>query len=110
MEERRKNIKEKNELLNLKRNRYEQPTIRQTFSALKNDIKTLSQADWESITEIKDFTVKKRKIERYVPITDSEIIAALNDTIVPLKEEKEVTLENVGKAKNSILKMIRLFF
>ena len=106
MEERRKNIKEKNELLNLKRNRYEQPTIRQTFSALKNDLKTLSQADWESIPEIKDFTVKKRKIERYVPITDSEIIAALNDTIVPLKEEKEVTLENVGKAKNSILKML----
>ena len=106
MEERRKNIKEKNELLNLKRNRNEQPTIRQAFSALKNDLKTLSQSDWESIPEIKDFTIKKRKIERYIPITDSEIIAALNDTIIPLKEEKEVTLENVGKAKNSILKML----
>ena len=106
MEERRKNIKEKNELLNLKRNRYEQPTIRQTFSALKNELKTLSQSDWESIPEIKDYTLKKRKIERYIPITDSEIIAALNDTIIPLKEEKETTLENVGKAKNSILKML----
>ena len=108
MEERRKNIKEKNELINLKRNRNEQPTIRQAFSALKNDLKTLSQSDWESIPEIKDFTIKKRKIERYIPITDSEIIAALNDTIIPLKEEKEkeTTLENVGKAKNSILKML----
>ena len=106
MEERRKNIKEKNELLNLKRNRNEQPTIRQTFSALKNELKTLSQSDWESIPEIKDFTLKKRKIERYIPITDNEIIAALNDTIIPLKEEKETTLENVGKAKNSILKML----
>ena len=106
MEERRKNVKEKNELLNLKRNRNEQPTIRQTFSALKNELKTLSQADWENIPEIKDFTLKKRKIERYIPITDSEIIAALNDTIIPLKEEKETTLENVGKAKNSILKML----
>ena len=106
MEERRKNIKEKNELLNLKRNRYEQPTIRQAFSALKNELKTLSQSDWESIPEIKDYTLKKRKIERYIPITDSEIIAALNDTIIPLKEEKETTLENVGKAKNSILKML----
>ena len=106
MEERRKNIKEKNELLNLKRNRNEQPTIRQTFSALKNELKTLSQSDWESIPEIKDYTLKKRKIERYIPITDSEIIAALNDTIIPLKEEKETTLENVGKAKNSILKML----
>ena len=106
MEERRKNVKEKNELLNLKRNRNEQPTIRQTFSALKNELKTLSQSDWESIPEIKDFTLKKRKIERYIPITDSEIIAALNDTIIPLKEEKETTLENVGKAKNSILKML----
>ena len=89
MEERRKNIKEKNELINLKRNRNEQPTIRQAFSVLKNDLKTLSQSDWESIPEIKDFTIKKRKIERYIPITDSEIIAALNDTIIPLKEEKE---------------------
>ena len=108
MEERRKNIKEKKELLNLKRNRNEQPTIRQAFSALKNDLKTLSQSDWENIPEIKDFTIKKRKIERYVPITDSEIMAALNDTIIPLKEEKEkeTTLENVGKAKNSILKML----
>ena len=106
MEERRKNIKEKNELLNLKRNRNEQPTIRQAFSALKNDLKTLSQSDWESIPEIKDYTLKKRKLERYIPITDSEIIAALNDTIIPLKEEKETTLENVGKAKNSILKML----
>ena len=41
MEERRKNIKEKNELINLKRKRNEQPTIRQTFSALKNDLKNL---------------------------------------------------------------------
>ena len=106
MEERRKNIKEKNDLLNLKRNRNEQPTIRQTFSALKNELKTLSQSDWESIPEIKDYTLKKRKMERYIPITDSEIIAALNDTIIPLKEEKETTLENVGKAKNSILKML----
>jgi len=108
MEERRKNIKEKNELINLKRKRNEQPTIRQAFSALKNDLKTLSQSDWESIPEIKDFTIKKRKIERYIPITDSEIMAALNDTIVPLKEEKEkeTTIENVGKAKNSILKML----
>ena len=108
MEERRKNINEKNELINLKRKRNEQPTIRQAFSALKNDLKTLSQSDWESIPEIKDFTIKKRKIERYIPITDSEIMAALNDTIVPLKEEKEkeTTIENVGKAKNSILKML----
>ena len=108
MEERRKNIKEKNELINLKRKRNEQPTIRQAFSALKNDLKTLSQSDWESIPEIKDFTIKKRKIERYIPITHSEIMAALNDTIVPLKEEKEkeTTIENVGKAKNSILKML----
>ena len=108
MEERRKNKKEKNELLNLKRNRNEQPTIRQTFSALKNDLKKLSQSDWENIPEIKDFTIKKRKIERYIPITDSEIMAALNDTIIPLKEEKEkeTNLENVGKAKNSILKML----
>ena len=108
MEERRKNIKEKNELINLKRNRNEQPTIRQAFSALKNDLKKLSQSDWENIPEIKDFTIKKRKIERYIPITDSEIMAALNDTIIPLKEEKEkeTTIENVGKAKNSILKML----
>ena len=61
MEERRKNIKEKNELINLKRKRNEQPTIRQTFSALKNDLKTLSQSDWENIPEIKDFTIKKGK-------------------------------------------------
>ena len=33
-------------------------------------------------------------------------MAALNGIIIPLKEEKETNLENVGKAKNSILKML----
>ena len=106
MDQRRKNIKEKNELINLKRNRNEQPTIRQAFSSLKNDLKTLTQADWESIPDIKDFTLKKRKIERYTPITDTEILSALNDTITPIQEKKEEGLENVGKAKNSILKLL----
>ena len=106
MDQRRKNIKEKNELINLKRNRNEQPTIRQAFSSLKNELKTLTQADWESIPDIKDFTLKKRKIERYTPITDTEILSALNDTITPIQEKKEEGLENVGKAKNSILKLL----
>ena len=88
MEERKKNKKEKNELLNLKRNRNEQPTIRQTFSALKNDLKKLFQNGWGKIPEIKDFSIKK-KIKWYITITDSEILAALNGIIIPLKEEKE---------------------
>jgi len=41
-----------------------------------------------------------------VPITYSEIMRELNDTIISLKEEKETTLKNIGKAKNLILKML----
>ena len=39
-------------------------------------------------------------------ITNNKIMAELNDTIIPLKEENKTTLKNIGKANYSILKML----
>ena len=109
MEERRKKIKEKNELEKLKEKRNQRPTIRQTFSDLRGELKKLNASDWDSIPEIKDFTTKKRKIERYTPNTDSQILSALNDNITPINNTQSGTatqIDNLSKAKNSILSVL----
>ena len=111
MDERRKAIKEKMDLEKLKQKRNQRPTIRQTFSDLRNDLKKLNASDWESIPEIKDFTTKKRKIERFTPNTDSQIISALNDNITPINQIQNnpgttSQIDNLSKAKNSILSVL----
>ena len=123
MSERRKSIKEKQNFEKLKQKRTERPTIRQTFSDLRTELKKLNADDWEKIPEIKDFTTKKRKIERYTPLSDSQIISSLNDNITPLNLSSTTTttkdikpssssltnkeqIENLSKAKNSILSVI----
>jgi pre-mRNA-processing factor 6 len=123
MDERRKSRKEKNELEMLMKIRNEKPTIRQSFSDIKHEMKKLSKDDWEKIPDIQDFTVKKRKIERYTPNTDVNIERALNDSQLansisnsqfgaetPIGQYLKGTdtissniLNEVGKAKNSVL-------
>lgn len=125
MDERRKSRKEKKELEMFLKIRNEKPTIRQSFSDIKHEMKKLSKDDWEKIPDIQDFTVKKRKIERYTPNTDVNIERALNDNQLsnsiinsqfgvetPIGQYLKGTdtslpssniLNEVGKAKNSVL-------
>jgi pre-mRNA-processing factor 6 len=117
MDERRKKKKEKKEMETLLKMRNEKPTIRQTFSDIRSELRKLSKDDWEKIPDIQDFTLKKRKIERYAPNTDSNLERALNDSqmvnsIEPGKLGMETPINNsdivndLGKAKNSVLSVV----
>lgn len=61
--------------------REERPTIRQQFSDLKTGLVKVSREEWENIPEIQDYTIKKRKVERYTPITDKIIEQTLQENI-----------------------------
>lgn len=113
MEERRKAIKEKEEIEKLKQKRSERPTIRQTFSDIRNDLKKMTSRDWEDIPEIKEFTNKKRKLERYTPNTDKQLFSSLKDnellnTINNNNQNNNSlsSIDNLSKAKNSVLSCV----
>ena len=40
----------------------------------------MSKKDWESIPEMQDYTIKKQKREKYVPMSDNILNRALNET------------------------------
>ena len=106
MDERRKAKKEKLEMDKLKKLRGKKPTIRQTFSELRNDLKRLNPVDWENIPEVKDFSTKKQKIKRYTPNTDIEIMSGVSNTLTPLNTNNTAGssgIDNLSRAKNSIL-------
>jgi pre-mRNA-processing factor 6 len=79
MGERRKSRTEKKIADTLMKIRNERPTIREQFSDLRKELTTLKPEDWDRIQDIGDFTVKKRKIERYTPNTDRNIMKGLLD-------------------------------
>jgi pre-mRNA-processing factor 6 len=126
MDERRKTRKEKKQLENLEKFRNERPTIQQTFSDLKGQLRTLKPEDWDNIPEIGDYTIKKRKIERYVPNTDKNIEKGLLDNqlvnaIDPINFNKlgsetpissastgkfGENLNELGQVKNSVLSLV----
>lgn len=73
--------------------------------------------DWEKVPEVADYTVHKRKQERYTPVSDSLISSGLNDNqlvnaIDPLSKshgtatpigQASGNLNEVGQAKNKVL-------
>jgi len=126
MDERRKTRKEKKQIENLEKFRNERPTIQQTFSDLKSQLRGLKAEDWDNIPEIGDYTIKKRKIERYVPNTDKNIEKGLLDNqlvnaidpinINKLGSETPISsaasgkfienLNELGQVKNSVLSLV----
>lgn len=79
IEGRRKTRTEKKLKETISKLREERPTIRQQFSDLKSGLSKISKDDWENIPEIENYTIKKRKQERYTPITDKIIEQGLQD-------------------------------
>lgn len=61
--------------------REERPTIRQQFSDLRSNLTKVSKDEWENIPETPDYTIKKRKQERYTPNTDKVIEQGLQDNV-----------------------------
>jgi len=109
----RREVKLKETILKMRK---ERPTISQQFADIKKDLANLSKEDWENIPdEMPDYTVKKKKKERYTPVPDRIIEKGLMDgeletSIDPNEVDGTSTvntnLNELGKAKNSVLSLV----
>ena len=50
------------------------PTVADQFKDLKQEMSAVSADEWANIPEIGDYTVKKRKVERYMPVPEKLIM------------------------------------
>ncbi|KXZ45962.1 hypothetical protein GPECTOR_49g546 [Gonium pectorale] len=76
MDERRREAREKRLKEELERYRAENPKITEQFADLKRKLADVSSEEWEAIPEIGDYTVKKRRVERFAPVPDSLLARA----------------------------------
>ena len=79
MDGRRKRHREKRIVAEIEKARKENPTIRSIFQDLKRNLSKVTKEEWESIPDIVDRTVKKKKYDRKAPIPDNIILSALKD-------------------------------
>ena len=76
MDERRKAKREENERKEAVRQRELNPNISEQFSDLKRELASVDASAWEGIPDIGDYTAKRRKEERFVPVPDNMLAAA----------------------------------
>eukprot|EP00736_Rhodelphis_marinus_P011035 Rmarinus@m.12531 len=71
MDQRRKDEREKREKEEMKKYLETRPKIQARFTDLKRNLEAMSASDWDSIPDIGDYTVKRKKQERFIPAPDS---------------------------------------
>ena len=76
MEERRKEKREENERREAVKRRELNPNISEQFSDLKRELAAVDASAWENIPDIGDYTAKRRKEERFVPVPDNMLARA----------------------------------
>lgn len=79
MENRRKRAREKQLMLEQKKQRTDRPRIADQFADLKRELGSVSASDWDAIPDIGDSSLKykqSRKKESFMPMPDSYISAA----------------------------------
>lgn len=87
MDERRRAKREANEKDEMDKFRRENPKISEQFADLKRKLADMTEADWESVPDIGDYTVKKKKrMQQFVPVPDSLLAraAASSETVTAL--------------------------
>ena len=111
MDSRRKQRRERKAKEDLEKLRAERPSIGQQFAGLKKDLTKLKMEDWLNIPEIGDYSVKKVKRERYVPVPDKIILNAAQDSetvgSIAVKDGTQSSITNnlndVGEARGTVL-------
>jgi len=117
MDGRRKSRRELKLQETIQKMRKEKPTISQQFADIKKELASLSKDDWENIPDdLPDYTVKKKKKERYTPIPDRIFEKGLmdgemNNSIDPNEPVDGISTTNtnlneLGKAKSSVLSLV----
>ena len=87
MDERRRAKREAHEKEQMEKFRRENPKISEQFADLKRKLADMSEADWEAVPDIGDYTVKKQKrMNQFVPVPDSLLAraAASSETVTAL--------------------------
>lgn len=78
MDERRRQRRELKEKEEMERFREENPKIAEQFADLKRKLAQITEAEWESIPDIGDYTIKKQKrMQQFVPAPDSLLARAV---------------------------------
>jgi pre-mRNA-processing factor 6 len=78
MDERRRQRREVKEKEEMERFREENPKIAEQFADLKRKLAQITEAEWESIPDIGDYTIKKQKrMQQFVPAPDSLLARAV---------------------------------
>ena len=116
MDERRRERREAREKEELERYRRENPKITEQFADLKRGLAEVSEADWEAIPEIGDYSVKKQKrFESFAPPPDSLLAKAIaeKETVSHVDPNglatpsgtRTVDLNSVGEGRGTVLSM-----
>lgn len=98
MDARRKRRREVRQLEELKRARQERPKISDQFADLKDSLKTMTDADWEQIPDIGDYSLRhktntalQKRNELFAPVPDSVLLSGANNTRGALTADGSVT-------------------
>lgn len=114
MDMRRKQRREKKAKEELEKLRAERPSIGQQFAGLKKELCKLKVEDWLNIPEIGDYSVKKVKREKYLPVPDKLILSAAQegDTLSSINTKDgtqsvvtNTNLNDVGEARGTVLSL-----
>ena len=95
MDERRKAKREENERKEAVKQRELNPNISEQFSDLKRELASVDASAWESIPDIGDYTAKRRKEERFVPVPDN-MLARAADSMHSMQSIDDGTKSAVG--------------
>ena len=96
----------------------ENAKISEQFADLKRKLATLTEADWEAIPDIGDYTAKKRKMQQFVPAPDSLLstAAGASQTVSALDARAMATgtmtpagtttdLAAIGSGRNTVVRL-----
>ncbi len=88
----------------LKKYREENPTIRQQFAESKQALAAVSLDEWAAVPDIGDYSVKRRKVEKFTPAPDSLLDSARQQMAATTTVQGAVTdLAAIGKGRASVL-------
>eukprot|EP00008_Paramoeba_atlantica_P014332 CAMPEP_0201492404 /NCGR_PEP_ID=MMETSP0151_2-20130828/32951_1 /ASSEMBLY_ACC=CAM_ASM_000257 /TAXON_ID=200890 /ORGANISM="Paramoeba atlantica, Strain 621/1 / CCAP 1560/9" /LENGTH=913 /DNA_ID=CAMNT_0047879193 /DNA_START=69 /DNA_END=2807 /DNA_ORIENTATION=- len=118
MDDRRKSRRDQKIREEIEKFRQERPKVQQQFADLKRDLSTVSESEWANIPDIGDYSIKKKKrIEKFVPVPDSILSQAKNDSQLNTTIDASVQfgglstpaapqdLTQIGQARKTVLNL-----
>ncbi|EGR31141.1 pre-mRNA splicing factor, putative [Ichthyophthirius multifiliis] len=107
MNQRRHKRKEKKEKIETKKIMENNPSVAYQFADLKRDLGKITEDEWMKIPEAQDYSIKKKKQEKYVPVPDHIIDSARKEqqiqNSIEIQSQLNLNLNDIGKANQTVL-------